>query len=138
MFKLASQITVLFFLTLFWVAEAFAEETGEDETRPVSRFDIRFKYQDLASNDEHRDTLRSDKSLKLNDEWAVGTRLDLPLRYSDKINVSDNPNGDWETGIGDILLQGFVQRQRLERFRCGAGERAVLPTATEDHFGAGK
>ena len=38
-------------------------ETGEDETRTVSRFDVRYMYQERTINNEHRITLRSDKSL---------------------------------------------------------------------------
>ncbi len=129
---------IITFLTLTFVLEIHAQETGEDETSLVSRFDIRYMYQDRASDYEHRVILRSDKSLKLNDEWALGTRVDLPLRYNDRFNALDNPNGDWKAGVGDVLLQGFITRQRLERIRWGTGIRTVLPTATGDQFGTGK
>ena len=134
-------------------------ETGEDETSRVSRFDVRYVYQDRANNNEHRMTLRSDKSLTLRSGWKLGTRVDLPLRYNDRFNAVDNPNSDWEVGIGDVLLQGFLTPQRRKRFpwgttlpkfpwnnevwteprfRLGAGMRTVLPTATGDQFGTGK
>ena len=134
-------------------------ETGEDETRTVSRFDVRYVYQERADNDEHRITLRLDESLNLSDEWALGTRVDLPLRYNDRFNAMDNPNSDWEAGIGDVLLQALVTRRHLTRFpwgtaiprfswnrkmwtvprfRWSTGVRTILPTATGNQFGSGK
>ena len=142
-----------------------ARGTGEDETLVVSRFDVRYSYQERASSNEHRITPRLDKSFQLDNYWALGTRVDLPLRYNDRFNAVDNPNGDWKSGIGDVLLQGLITRQRLKHFHWGskvrpslplfrrslktrpvflpwfrwsAGMRTVLPTATGDQFGAGK
>ena len=137
--------------------------TGEDETRIVSRFDVRYIYQERASDNEHRITLRLDESFDLSDEWTLGTRVDLPLRYNDRFNAVDNPNSDWEAGIGDVLLQGLITRRHLTsfpwrkgirnalhlpwstetwtvvpRFRWSAGMRTILPTATGDQFGSGK
>lgn len=138
---------------------------GEDETLVVSRFDVRYAYLERTHSDEHRITPRLEKSFQLDDYWALGTRIDLPFRYNDRFNAVDNPNGDWKAGVGDVLLQGLITRQRLEhfhwgsrvrtslpifrrslktrpvllpRFRWSAGMRTVLPTATEDQFGAGK
>ena len=162
--KFFNWITRLLLLTLTSVLAAYEQEpqedeTGEDETSRVSRFDVRYIYQDRANNDEHRITLRSDKSFSLDTGWTLGTRVDLPMRYNDRFNAMSNPNSDWEAGIGDVLLQGVLTRQRRTRFpwgtyippfpwntkmwteprfRIGAGMRTVLPTATGDQFGTGK
>lgn len=115
----------------------YAEKaTGEDETRIVSRFDVRYTYQDRSSDNEHRITLRLDESFQWDDDWALVTRVDLPLRYSDRFNAVDNPNGDWKAGIGDVLLQALVTRQSLEYFPWGSKVRpfswmereTILPT----------
>ena len=160
--KLFNCIILLLLTTLPFVLAAYEsekDETGEDETSRVSRFDVRYIYQDRANNNEHRMTLRSDKSFTLDSGWTLGTRVDLPLRYNDRFNAVNNPNSDWEFGMGDLLLQGFLTRQRRKRFpwgttllrfpwnremwteprfRVGAGIRTVLPTATGDQFGTGK
>ena len=161
--RILSLITLLF-LTFSSELRVHARGTGEDETVVVSRFDVRYSYRERTSSNEHRITPRLDKSFQLDDYWALGTRVDLPLRYNDRFNAVDNPNSNWKAGIGDVLLQGIITRQSLEhfhwdtrvrpilapfrrhiemrpllpRFRWSTGMRTVLPTATGDQFGSGK
>ena len=72
------------------VSQVFAQETeepvkeeinmGQDITKPLTRFDLRLKYQDLP-NDKTAEymTLRMDKPFVLENKWVLGTRFDVPL-----------------------------------------------------------
>jgi hypothetical protein len=114
---------------------------GEDATRPLARFDLKYQYQNLPPSDGDNSqiiTLRADKPLALARDWQLATRLDLPTWITDAVS-SDNPNGNTAVGLGDLLIQGLiVHAPPASRFGWAAGARLVLPTASEDQMGLGK
>ena len=134
-------IIVLLLLVLPVMAQEQAEEevnTGQDFTKPLTRFDIRYKYQQTTGDLETSLlTLRVDKPFILDGGWKLSTRFDVPFIYSDVPSL-DNPNGDYEFGFGDTLTQALFISPPQGRFAYGIGAQMIWPTATEDQMGTGK
>jgi hypothetical protein len=63
--------------------------------------------------------------------------LDLPLIVTDAMST-DNPNGNCEFGLGDVLVQGLFINTLTQRFAWGFGTQLIFPTATQDQMGFGK
>lgn len=114
---------------------------GEDDTRPLTRFDLKYQYQNLGgleNDNAHIVTLRVDKPFALSRDWQVASRVDLPTYISDAVG-SDNPGGDTHIGLGDMVVQALlVHSPPPSRVGWVAGARLVLPTASEDRMGFGK
>ena len=119
--------------------EAASEEvnTGQDFARPLTRFDMRFKIQQNGDSDTFLSTFRVDKPFLLDNGWQLSTRFDLPLVLSD-MPSRDNPNADWEAGLGDFLAQAIFITPRQDSWAAGFGLQTIWPTATQDQFGTGK
>ena len=140
-------VTVLMFLGAEAIAifPAQAEEakkevnTGQDFTKPLTRLDIRQKYQWLAS-DRHTatTTLRFDKPFVLDSKWVLATRFDLPLMATDVVS-GDNPNGDDEFGMSDFLAQCImIAPQAGGNWTWAYGVQTIWPTASQDEMGTGR
>lgn len=117
-----------------------AEEAnnGQDPTRPLTRVDLRYKYQDLAGDrDQHLLTLRADKPIVLAPTWQLALRADLPFIYND-VPSPDNPGGDGDAGLSDFLVQGLLVKAIDQRSAVALGAQLLFPTATQDQFGTGK
>lgn len=112
--------------------------TGQDVTKPLSRFDIRYKYQQTTGDfDTSLTTLRLDAPFRLKDGWQLSTRFDMPLVRSD-VPSRDNPNGDYEFGTGDFLSQFLLIPPQKGRWACGFGTQVIWPTGSQDQMGTGK
>lgn len=121
--------------------------TGQDPTRPITRFDLRIKYQDLSDLDlpPFRDqdlrawifTLRADKPFPLGGGYTLSTRVDVPLIVNNVPSL-DNLDGDTEFGIADSLVQLLLIMPHQGRWTFAAGTQVLFPTATQDQFGTGK
>jgi hypothetical protein len=112
--------------------------TGQDFTKPLTRFDIRYKYQNTTGDTETSLwTFRVDKPFVLNDGWKLSTRFDLPLIYSDVASL-DNPRGDYEFGFSDTLTQALFISPQHGHFAYGFGAQMIWPTASQDQMGTGK
>ena len=101
-------------------AEEQVEEvnTGQDFTKPLTRLDIRQKYQWLASDHfAAMTTFRVDKPFVLASKWVLGTRFDLPLMATDVVS-GDNPDGDNQFGVSHA-------NEVLDRARDAAGNVQV-------------
>ena len=120
--------------------EAFSH--GDDITRPVDRFDLRMQFESLPSQPGFDDlstetlTLRTDLLL-FNKPDQLALRFDLPLVWTNKPE-KDNPGGDTDFGLGDILMQAVYVREIDSRWAAGFGAKTYLPTATGDGEGTGK
>ncbi|MHC4573812.1 MAG: hypothetical protein ACYS76_06725 [Planctomycetota bacterium] len=131
------------------VTSSIAQEeeinTGQDFTKPLTRFDVRYRYEQLSgSTDSHTTILRMDAPVPL-DQGRSGMfyfRADFPIRYSD-VPGRDNPNGDYEFGSGDLFTQ-FVYipppqaSENLPWDASGYGAALLWPTASVDSFGTEK
>jgi hypothetical protein len=116
---------------------------GEDFTRPVTRFDLRFEYNaspgsgptqgSIQRVDTGIAALRAEREINLDAHWKLGLLTELPLVVNNAI-TSDNPLGNRVSGLGDAFFQAALIT-RLDDLNLGA--RMVAPTAT-DRLGAGR
>ena len=115
---------------------------GQDFTRPLTRFDLRFQVNKISGDaTAYITTLRVDKPFPLNGgkDGILSLRFDLPLVYSDAVG-RDNPNGDNEFGASDSLTQLVYiapgqASQNLPWDAMGFGVQLIWPTASKDMMG---
>ena len=120
------------------------EETpnnGQDITRPLTRFDVRYQYlnssqKDSDHDDQHIATLRMDRPFFLGGGWKLATRFDVPLLLTN-FRSGDNLAGHTRFGLGDVLAQALLVQEVTPRFAWVAGLEATIPTATEETMGTG-
>jgi len=111
---------------------------GEDFTRPLSRFDLRYRFEEKAEDvDQSTFILRLDHPIPLSKEWKIATRLEMPFVLNDSPGA-DNPDGETRFGTGDFLAQAELIDTVTKRFAWGFGARVVFPTASEDQLGSGR
>lgn len=110
------------------------ENTGQDPTRPVTRVDVRLKYQDNPGGfDAELLTLRADKPLMFDSGWKLSTRIDLPFVRNNVVSL-DNLDGDHEAGLGDVLVQALFISPPHGKATFGFGTQLIMPTGTQDQF----
>jgi hypothetical protein len=105
-----------------WAAEEEVNN-GQDPTKPLTRVDVRYQYQNLPPEDHdnaHIFTPRADKPFVLAPGVSLATRLDLPLFLTDAVSP-DNPGGASLFGVGDMLLQGLLIDTPSQRFAIAGG-----------------
>ena len=129
------------FLPGLCLAKEEVPNNGQDVTRPLTRFDIRYQYQNLPllesdHDDEHIVTLRMDRPFDLAPGWKLATRFDAPVMFSNRRSL-DNTHGDTRFGLSDVLAQAILVNIPTERFAWAVGTQLVLPTATQDTMGSG-
>lgn len=113
-------------------------ETGQDFTKPPTGIDFRSKYQDLlGSGESWIFTLRTDKPFMLAGGKKLATRLDFPFMTTDA-PAPDNPRGNAEWGMSDVLIQGLIITPPKEKTCLGFGTQMIFPTASKDGMGTGK
>ncbi len=136
---------VSFAAIVFMPAQSLAEEevpnNGQDITRPLARFDVRYQYLNapLANSDhddEHIVIFRVDKPFELAQHWKLATRVDLPVMFSNR-RSNDNLAGDTHFGLSDALAQVMLVNTLTPRVAWAAGAQLVFPTATEESMGTG-
>ena len=112
--------------------------TGQDLTRLPSSLDLLYTHKELQdSNEANTYTLRGIYRLGLTPDWSMLMRLNVPFQNND-ITSDDNPDGDWDFGIGDISTR-FVFIKKLNDIQAVVfGTELSFPTAEEDQFGSGK
>ena len=111
---------------------------GQDITRPLSRFDVRYQYQLLQGGRcKNTFTVRADRPFVINEHWGIGTRIDLPFLLANKV-TADEPNGVLKAGLGDLLSQILLIRKLNELWAVGTGTQFIFPTAGNDQMGDGK
>jgi len=126
-----------------WASGVLAEEepyNGQDPTRPVTRFDVRYQYQNApaaTSDNLQIITLRADKGFDLGRGWTLATRVDAPM-LSSELASRDNPRAEPHFGAGDLLVQGLLIKAGSYSFAWAFGAQAIFPTASEDGMGGGK
>ena len=113
--------------------------TGQDFTRPLTRVDLRLKYQQIEHGEYHNTvaTVRADVPYALEGGWQFALRADLPYAWSD-VPSGDNPDGGAERGLADALVQGLFIAPVGGRWAYGVGAQVIFPTASKDSMGSGK
>lgn len=142
-----SRIAGMMFICLCaWNSNVSAAEqsdevnTGQDFTKPLTRFDIRQKYQDLPGDSQaFMTTLRVDKPVVINaDGWVLSLRADIPFVVND-VPSADNPGSQSRFGLSDILNQFmFIAPQGTKSWTYAIGSQIIWPTASEDQMGSGR
>jgi hypothetical protein len=122
---------------IFAQEDAANENSGQDPANPVRRLDLRLQYQELDDDLEAAIfTPPIDWPFVLEGGWRLNTRIDVPIIINNVPSL-DNVDGDWETGVSDVLTQ-FLFIKPLERSAFLFGSQVIFPTAEEDQFGTGK
>ena len=143
---MTARTLALVFLLFAFSAGAFAAEpeknevlnNGQDITRPLARFDARYQYQLLpGGRAKNTVTVRTDRPFVINEHWGIGTRVDLPAVFSNKV-TADEPHGAFKGGLGDLLGEIVLIRKFNELWAAGAGTQFIFPTAGTDQLGDGK
>jgi hypothetical protein len=148
--RLMIVLTMVFLCSVASAQEEGEEQanTGQDFTRPLTRFDIRQQItQNKGDTHTYVSTLRFDKPILLEGGKAglLSTRLDIPLVASDAVG-RDNPNGDtYEFGFGDILTQFayIFPKHKTDELGFGIdgfglGAQLVWPSASKSILGGEK
>ena len=124
-------------------AENLAKDSGAPDffRPPPNLFQVMLGERTApGSNDTHTTTdtvnLRYDHAFDMAPGWILATRTDLPLLAKNPVS-SDNPNGDYQKGIGDADIQAALIRDVTQRWAFGFGMRLITPTGN-DVLGSGK
>lgn len=119
-------------------AAPHTENTGQDPTNPVTRFDIRAKYTQHVNDSENEVlTFRIDRPFKFDNGWKINTRFDLPMVRNDAVSP-DNPNGDYEMGLSDFLAQALFIAPAQGRTTYFFGTQVIAPTGSQDQMTSGR
>lgn len=119
-------------------ASEHADNSGQDPTRPVTRFDVRLKYQDQPQGlDAETLTLRVDKPFVLGGGWSLSTRGDIPV-IRNKAFTPQDPDGDHKVGLGDILTQALLIAPAHGASTIAFGTQLIVPIGSDDRFTTGK
>lgn len=123
---------------------SFAEDevlnNGQDITRPLTRFDVRYQFQHLpspADGNSNTVTLRADHPFTLTSDLKFTMRFDMPFVVSTATGP-DNLDGSTKAGFSDLLAMGLLIYKLSDRFACATGAQFTFPTASTDEMGSGK
>lgn len=115
---------------------------GEDVTRPLSRFDMRVKYQTGADAQNGNDlilTARTDLVFDLPHNWLLGIRLDLPYNFYRCPSTPTSTPCSAGDHIGDLLLQCLIATPTYNYWTFAFGSQFYFPTGGANlEFGDGK
>jgi Putative MetA-pathway of phenol degradation len=120
--------------------------SGQDITKPVRRFDLRFQYTNAGDistplEEFHPNvctmTLRTDIPMDLGNGFKFNTRLDLPMSIND-VPTRDNPGANTAFNVNDVLVQGLLIKAVNKDFAFGFGTQLIIPTGTDDSFTANR
>jgi hypothetical protein len=111
------------------------ENNGEDFTRPQNLIQLRDSYETSpgTAREVDRDTftLRADRYFDLASKWRLALRVDVPFVAKNPIN-SENPDGDFIYGLGDMNTQAVLVYTFDSRWAGGFGLRLFEPTGQEN------
>ena len=104
---------------------------------PTTRLETWFYYQENA-DDSGRYKLTQKIYLPLGSSggWHFTGRVDVPFLYTNK-EGSGNPDGDWESRVGDSLTEFYATTPPVApHLTLGGSLRLVWPTGGRPPFGA--
>ena len=112
--------------------------TGQDFSKPFARVENIYRYQRVSSDLEASSFIhRLYVPYRLESGWTFSGLYEIPLTYTD-IPSRDNPNGDYEFGLGDISTRLLFIRPTESRWTFAGGAQFIWPTASQDQMGLGK
>ncbi len=124
-------------------AQNLANDSGAPDVfrPPPNLFQALYGAQTAPGSKDTRTTtdtfnLRYDHAFDIPSGWILATRADLPLVAKNPVS-SANPNGDFQSGIGDADIQAALIHDISERWAFGFGMRLIVPTGN-DVLGSGK
>jgi len=110
-----------------------------DPTRPITGFDLRYRYEDdttTTQNDKQSLTFRVTYKVTLDPQWKLALRADLPITASNAITASDS-DGRYEAGVGRPLVQAYVINIIDDRWAAAVGSKITAPAISGSQFGSG-
>lgn len=118
-------------------ASEHEDNSGQDPTRPVTRFDLRLKNTDNpGGTDSQLLTLRIDKPFELGGRWKLSTRADVPFIRTDELAMGI-PTGAHDAGLSDMLVQALLITPPKGKAAFAFGTQLYVPTATHG-LGSGR
>ena len=114
------------------------ENLGQNPAHPVSRFDLRAKYEDLPGGFEATVfEARLEHPFALPRGWTLNARAQFKGWVGNPVS-GDNPDGAYSAAAGDTMTQLFLIAPAAGRTIVGFGLRNFFPTAGADQFGLGR
>jgi hypothetical protein len=119
-------------------ASADSETQAElhDLTRPISKLELRYRFESKSGYDENKLYARINWKFDLPDHWILALLLSVPGVLSSKV-TSTNPNGSYQFGIGRIATQAYFANVIDDRWAYAIGARITEPAASGTQFGSG-
>lgn len=128
----------IFIICLFpslCTAEKNESNNGENITRPLTRFDLRLKYQTGVNESVGRAvtlTARTDKKILLMNDWQMSLRADLPYQWffcdCNPCHTICAPS----THMADSLFQVLFIPPPIKKITFAFGSRFIFPTAGDN------
>lgn len=113
------------------------DNVGQSIAHPLSRFDLRFKYEQFRGGDQAEIMeARLERPFDLPNAWKLNTRVSMTGWVSD-LPSADNPDGGTVVGTGDLQTQLFFIAPPVGATTIGFGWRNYFPLASADQFGKG-
>lgn len=112
--------------------------TGRDFTKPFARTEFLYRYTQFTGDFDASSFIhRLYVPYRFESGWIFSGRYEIPVIRSD-VPSRDNPNGDYESGLGDISTQFLFIRPTASRWSFALGLHLFWPTASQDQMGLGK
>jgi len=118
------------------VACLLAGGSASAQDNPPIRFD-NWLYFQRNTDDSERWQYRPRFLIpfKLDNGGMFTQRIDLPFYYLNKVGT-DNPNGDWKSGIGDWFVEEtYLSPEVSKNLKWSTSLRLVFPTGGNSPFG---
>ncbi|MFA6263798.1 MAG: hypothetical protein WCW33_05350 [Candidatus Babeliales bacterium] len=112
--------------------------TGQNITKPVRRFDVRYQYVKFPRESErHALIFRTDQPRKLSKKWELETRIDVPLICGTSARGGRRYKQN-QYALSDIFMQAFATYHKSKRLAYWFGAQFLWPTAYRQCDGLGK
>ncbi|HEX7858443.1 MAG TPA: hypothetical protein VF503_32570 [Sphingobium sp.] len=117
---------------------SLAENSGQNVSKPLARFDTRIQYSNLPNGKQSGTiTLRVDRPFSLGGGWKLNTRFDLPLALN-SVTASGEPARKVDLDINDVLSEALVVMPPQGDWSFAFGTRLIAPFAKQGDLSSGK
>jgi hypothetical protein len=110
---------------------------AQAQDKPPIRFDNWLYFQKNVDDSERwQYRPRFYIPFNLDNGGTFTQRIDLPMYYLNKVGT-DNPNGDWKSGIGDWFVEeSYLSPEVSKNVKWSTSVRFVFPTGGKSPFGS--